>query len=692
MNNIAIIITSRICLCAKNMCLLFLIGTSISFADQLDNTLKISELRQASPLIERNMFMKRGPIRQIGLSPDGTYLSYVLNKASRSELWIFEIENTQHRRLFISKDIDGVYWSADSQLLFIQTNAGVSGVSVTAGKIAKLIINLDASKDEYFYGVDHSQDQAVIVSMKQDRGMLHELMRVLSDGSKQVLRSGIKRSTDYVIGNSGNLIAVAEFNDKGFDLIDVRTSQNKLIKHCEFTDDCSLHHFNENTEQLYLKARFDEDLASLYALNIKTKMLEIIHQDPKGKFDLKKVYYKNGIPKLTQYTDHFISQYPLDDEITTNFDKISELVQHKNNLQPVLYVKPDKKFRRWLIFDYGLTSQGHDIYLYNTKSQILTEPLKSLFKSKEFENQFIQPQFIAQKVPVEYQVSDGMWQFGYVTLPNGIKAKDAPLIVVPHGGPWSRVTGNYSSITQLLANRGYAVFQPNFRSSTGMGRNYVLSANKDFGDGRVQQDIIDGLQYVLSRGVGDPHKLAIFGHSFGGFSTLAALAFTPDLFKVGVAGAAPSDLSKSIKQLAANKLNHKDKVRQQKLMTLAVDLNDPQDLQRLTAQSPDANWQTVKRPLYMLAGGKDDRVAVTGVRDYAIRLEQADKPISLLIDEDEGHGFKKDIALEAYAYVLEYALATHLDGHYQQQVSNNLKRYLQRKMVIDTNRLLDSVH
>jgi dipeptidyl aminopeptidase/acylaminoacyl peptidase len=337
-------------------------------------------------------------------------------------------------------------------------------------------------------------------------------------------------------------------------------------------------------------------------------------------------------------------------------------------------------------------NQGRDVYLYDNKTQLMSKPFKTLLSSKKIAEQFIQQKFIAQKVQVEYQVSDGMWQFGYVTLPLGKKAKEVPLIVVPHGGPWSRVKGNYSSIIQLLANRGYAVFEPNFRSSTGMGRNYVLSANKDFGDGIVQQDIIDGMRYVLYRGVGNPNELAMFGHSFGGFSTLAALAFTPELFQVGIAGAPPSDLSKSIKQLSNNKQNDKDKIRQNRLMKLGVDLNDLQDLQRLSAQSPDANWQKVNKPLYMLAGGRDDRVAVTGVRDYAIRLEQAGKPISLLIDEDEGHSFNKDIAREAYAYVLEHALATHLDGIYQKEVSNNLKLYLKRKMVIDRNGVLDSVH
>ena len=693
MTNIAISINSHILLWTKIICLSFSIGASYSFADQLDLAIKKSEMSVAAPLIERSTFMSRKSIREMGLSPDGAYIYYVLPKANFSELWLLEVALQKHRKLFSSKDIEDSQWSADSQFLFIQTNKGLSGISVLPNKRPELLINLDPDKDEYFYGIDNSQDQSVIVSMKQKRIALHDLVRINSDGSKQVLYTDTKRVIDFVIGKSGKLNVIKQVDGNGSNLIDVRAKQPKIIKHCEFNDACSLQSVDENTGELYFIGRFDEDLASLYSLNLMSNKFALIHQDPKGKFDLGRGFYdRNGVPKLTQYTDHFISYYSLDQDIQTHLLKMSELVNNLKNHQAVLYVKPDMHFRRWLVFDYGPMDQGREVYLYDAKTQSLSEPFKTLLNSKNSAELYIQQQYIAQKVAVEYQVSDGMWQFGYVTLPLGKKVNEVPLIVVPHGGPWSRVKGHYTSIIQLLSNRGYAVFEPNFRSSTGMGSNYVMSANKDFGDGIVQQDIMDGMQYVLSRGVGNPDKLAMFGHSFGGFSTLAALAFTPEVFKVGIAGAAPSDLSKSIKQLSANKQNDEGNIRKNRLMLLAVDLNDSQDLQRLSEQSPDANWKKVTKPLYMLAGGRDDRVAVTGVRDYAIRQEQADKPISLLVDEDEGHSFKKEIAREAYAYILEYALATHLDGVYQQEMSKNLKLYLKRKMVIDRNGVLDSVH
>jgi dipeptidyl aminopeptidase/acylaminoacyl peptidase len=124
------------------------------------------------------------------------------------------------------------------------------------------------------------------------------------------------------------------------------------------------------------------------------------------------------------------------------------------------------------------------------------------------------------------------------------------------------------------------------------------------------------------------------------------------------------------------------------LNKLAVDPSKEADMQRLYQNSPDAHWQKITQPLYMLAGGQDDRVSVARVKDFAIRLNQANKPISLLVDAKEGHSPKHDIAREAYAYVLEKALAKHLDTEYQQDVSIHLKRYLTRNIIIDNNGLL----
>jgi dipeptidyl aminopeptidase/acylaminoacyl peptidase len=136
---------------------------------------------------------------------------------------------------------------------------------------------------------------------------------------------------------------------------------------------------------------------------------------------------------------------------------------------------------------------------------------------------------------------------GFLTLPPGRAAATLPLLTLVHGGPWSHLDADYSALVQLLANRGYAVFQPNFRASTGYGERYMLAPGADFGNGRVQADIIDGVRWLLAQGVGDARRMGIIGASFGGYSTLLALSHTPDLFQVGIALQPPTDFVRGLR-------------------------------------------------------------------------------------------------------------------------------------------------
>jgi dipeptidyl aminopeptidase/acylaminoacyl peptidase len=208
-------------------------------------------------------------------------------------------------------------------------------------------------------------------------------------------------------------------------------------------------------------------------------------------------------------------------------------------------------------------------------------------------------------------------------------------------------------------------------------------ANYDFGDGRVQQDIIDGIEYVLSRGVGDRQKLGITGTSFGGFSTLAALTFTPDMFSVGVAVKPPTDMGKAITFI---KKTNPTQRRTQDIQDLLFNPNDPQALETLYEKSPDHHSNKVTAPMYIMAGGVDQRVSVLNVKDYALRQFEAGKPVTLIVVEHEEHGFSNDITLEAYLYFLEKAFADHLGGNLDAKLSVTLKRFLKRSILIDENK------
>lgn len=251
-------------------------------------------------------------------------------------------------------------------------------------------------------------------------------------------------------------------------------------------------------------------------------------------------------------------------------------------------------------------------------------------------------------------------------------------------GPLARDHGEIDTIAQLLANRGYAVFQPNFRSSTGFGANYVISSTGEFGDGRVQQDIIDGLNYVLSRGIGDSDKLGIVGGSFGGFSTLNALSFTPETFQVGVASAPPIDLGKTLTYAAQTQFLSNIGLEAASLFFGGAS-DDPELKRRLYETSPDYHSDQIIRPLYIWAGKQDDSVSILNVKDYALRQREADKDVTLMVDETSGHGPEGDISMEAYMYLIEKAFADHLGERLEEELSPVITRFLNRSVLIDEN-------
>ena len=152
--------------------------------------------------------------------------------------------------------------------------------------------------------------------------------------------------------------------------------------------------------------------------------------------------------------------------------------------------------------------------------------------------------------PVRYTARDDLEIPAYLTVPKGVEAKNLPTIIVPHGGPWARDAWGYDPITQFLANRGYAVLQPNFRGSTGYGKAFLNAGNNEWGTGAMQHDLTDAVKYLVDEGIADPKRVAIMGGSYGGYATLAGLAFTPHSWTNGLGVAANAHLTAGLGEAA----------------------------------------------------------------------------------------------------------------------------------------------
>ncbi|MEG3050311.1 MAG: alpha/beta fold hydrolase, partial [Thermomonas sp.] len=289
---------------------------------------------------------------------------------------------------------------------------------------------------------------------------------------------------------------------------------------------------------------------------------------------------------------------------------------------------------------------------------------------------------LARKIAVSYVASDGVRVHGFVLLPPGVDASRAPLVTQVHGGPINHFRAGYDGTAQFLANRGYVVFQSNFRGSTGHGRAYTFASNGDYGNGRVQRDIVEGTRWLLAQGIGDARRVGIVGHSFGGYSTLLGLTFQPELFKVGVAGAPPADLGWAMRWLvtSGDQGDLPDRSLRHTLRALSLDATDPATYARLHAQSPLVNAAKMQRPLLIIAGGADRTVAIKEVVNYSATLKSLGRAVTLLVEPGGGHSPVDPVPREAYLFGMETMLQKHLGGPVPDAAGQRLRAYLRENL------------
>jgi dipeptidyl aminopeptidase/acylaminoacyl peptidase len=243
--------------------------------------------------------------------------------------------------------------------------------------------------------------------------------------------------------------------------------------------------------------------------------------------------------------------------------------------------------------------------------------------------------------PIEFTSRDGLKIHGYLTTPRGKEAKDLPLVMLPHGGPWARDSWGFQPEVQMFANRGYAVLQVNFRGSTGYGREFWEKSFKQWGQ-TMQNDITDGVSWTINEGIVDKEKICIYGGSYGGYATLAGVTYTPDLYKCGIDYVGVSNLFTFMESIPP--------YWEQYLAMLHEMVGHPEkDKEMMTQYSPVYNVDKIKAPLLVLQGAKDPRVVKAESDQIVEALNKRGVEVEYIVKENEGHGFRSlENRLEAY--------------------------------------------
>ena len=298
-----------------------------------------------------------------------------------------------------------------------------------------------------------------------------------------------------------------------------------------------------------------------------------------------------------------------------------------------------------VLLGFEFDNKSVEYYAYNFDTK---EATFLFYRNPELNNYQL-----AHMEPLSFVARDGLKIYGYLTCPI-VEKKNLPLVLYVHGGPFCRDSWGYDPVVQLLANRGCAVLQVNYRGSSGYGKTFLAAGNGEWG-GKMQDDLIDGVQWALDRGIADPKKIAIFGGSYGGYAALVGATFTPDVFCCSIAMCAPSNLITVLQTLPPY----------WSLAQWEQRIGKLSDEKFLKSRSPLFSIENLRIPLLLAHGANDVRVKQSESEQFVAALQEKGIPYEYLLFPDEGHGLGRQENRMKYYAAVEKFLAQHLGTRFQ---------------------------
>ncbi|WP_337171359.1 alpha/beta fold hydrolase [Gemmatimonas aurantiaca] len=631
-----------------------------------------------APRLPRTAFLENRTLVAAELSPAGDAVAYLREQKDSRELWLLSASGDNPRLLVGSTQAEEVMWSRDGRWLFLRASRvltivgadGRTGVRVPlGGRERRRVIKRDPS-----------QPAAVLLGERvaAGTGERWRVVRMDAHGKRTLLREDARWIHDVALDAQGRVVALTRF-EGAFDVLYRLRADGELREALRLEPMQRLDLLTVRADGSLLMTGnpgggSDGNFRRVMRLDA-NDMLQTLHRDPRGEADLDEVVVdpRTQEPLAASYRSTIAATYGIGEAQAIVSDIAKKFPGRDIALQA-----GNGPSARWLVSERAPTLRDPRWYLYDPRNgnlrRILDDPGITAGSPKETA--------LARKLAIAYTAPDGTRVHGFVLLPPGVDAARAPLIAQVHGGPINHFRAGYDGTAQFLANRGYVVFQSNFRGSTGHGRAYTFASNGDYGNGRVQQDIVEGVRWLLAQGIGDKDLVGIVGHSFGGYSTLLGLTFQPELFKVGVAGSPPADLGWTMRWLVevGDQGDLPDRSLKHTLAALSLDATDAATYARLHAQSPLVNAANMQRPLLIMAGGADRTVAIREVLHYAATLQATGRPLSLLVEPGGGHSPSDPVPREAYLFGMETLLQTHLGGAKPDAPGQRLRAYLRENL------------
>jgi dipeptidyl aminopeptidase/acylaminoacyl peptidase len=644
---------------------------------------------QQPPLIDRELFFGDPLYSGAQISPNGKYISFRKQFNGIMNIWVKDINQKFDEAHPVTADsirpVRGYFWSRDSKyILYVQDKGGDENFRVyavdpnAAGDpvpSSRDLTPLDKVRAEIIDVPKNTPDE-ILIGLNDRNPQLHDVYRLnLITGERTLVRENTDNIAGWQTDLKGNLkLGVRIASDGGTEILKLLKDTVETIYKVNSQEAANPIRFTEEGNSFYMSTNKGTDLdkTELVLYDLKTGKTKLIDKDPLNEVDFAGALFSDVSNKLlaTYYFGDKLRIYPKDEDFKEVYKKLRKSFPEGN--LGVSSRTADEKI--WVITISSDVDPG-SVYLFNTE----TGDAELLYHSRPDLNS----DYLSEMKPVTYQARDGLKIHGYLTMPKGLEPKNLPVVMFVHGGPWARDTWGYDAVAQFLANRGYAVFQPNFRGSTGYGKKYLNAGNKQWGRGAMQSDLTDGVKWLEREGIANPKKVVIAGGSYGGYATLAGLTFTPDLYTAGFDIVGPSNIITLLNSIPPYWTPIK------KIFDIRVgDMNNPEDLEMMKEASPLNYAKDINAPLYVVQGANDPRVKKVESDQIVVALRDLHRPVEYMLAPDEGHGYAGLENRMAMFTAMEQFIGKYLGGRVQKEVKPATEERLEKITVdIDTLKL-----
>jgi len=597
-------------------------------------------------------FFKNPEKTSFQISPDGKYFSYTAPYEDRMNVFVQKIGSKKATRLTSETDrsIAGYFWANKDRILYLKDDGGDENFALYGvdknGKNLKCLTCFENVRTQILDDLEDIPDEVIIGLNKRNPQVFDPYRLNINTGEMTMLAENPGNIQGWMTDHDGKLriaVAIVDGVNVQIQYRDTEEEEFQAVLTTSFKESVDLSFFDFENKNVYATSNLGRDKSAVVLFDIANgKEIEVLYEN--DDYDVSSVHYsrKRKVVTSASYTSWKRERHFFDEQTEKLFTRLEkDLGEYEIAITGV-----NKAEDMYIIRTYSDRSLG-SYYLYDLNE----DKLAKINDVSPWHNE----DELATCHPIKYTARDGLVINGYLTLPNGISmeaAKDLPVVVNVHGGPWARDSWGFNPEVQFLANRGFAVLQPNFRGSTGYGREFWEASFKEWGLD-MQNDVTDGVYWLINKGIADKDKVAIYGGSYGGYATLQGIVVTPTLYAAAVDYVGVSNLFTFMKTIPPY---------WEPLLDMMYEMvgNPEEDQVQFQATSPALNADKIMTPLFVAQGANDPRVNIDESDQIVKALEDRGIEVEYMVKDNEGHGFYNEENRFDFYRAMEAFLSKHI--------------------------------